>query len=98
MSLGIGDHVWSRGELIEAALAQVPPDLGRRHKKTGLTVIEGGKLRDFYGAHGVERRIMDAFLKLMTSDTTLYGVSVQNWMILVAGIFIIWTVVLVRDL
>jgi hypothetical protein len=43
MALGIADHVWSIGELIDAALAQVPPDLGRRHKKLSLTVIEGGK-------------------------------------------------------
>jgi hypothetical protein len=31
------------GELIDAAIALVPPDLGRRHKKPSLTVIEGGK-------------------------------------------------------
>jgi IS1 family transposase len=44
MSLGIADHVWSLGELIDAALAQIiPPDLGRRHKKPVLTVVEGGK-------------------------------------------------------
>jgi hypothetical protein len=44
MYLGIADHVWSLGELIDAALAQVPPDLRYRHKKPGLTVIEEGKL------------------------------------------------------
>lgn len=43
MSLGIADHVWSLDELIDAALAQVPPDLGRRHKKPMFTVIDGGK-------------------------------------------------------
>jgi len=43
MSLGITDHVWSLGELIDAALTLVPPDLGRRHKKPTLTVIDGGK-------------------------------------------------------
>jgi IS1 family transposase len=43
MSLGIADHVWSLGELIDAALAQVAPDLGRRHKKPTLSVIKGGK-------------------------------------------------------
>jgi hypothetical protein len=43
MSLGIADHVWSLGELIDAALAKVPPDLGRRRKPVILTVIEGGK-------------------------------------------------------
>src|SRR6185437_14288099 len=31
MSLGITDHVWSLGELIDAALSTAPPDLGRRH-------------------------------------------------------------------
>ena len=29
MSLGIADHVWSLGELIDATLANVPPDCGR---------------------------------------------------------------------
>lgn len=43
MSLGIADHVWSLGELIDAALAQVPPSLGRRHKKPSFQVIDGGK-------------------------------------------------------
>ena len=43
MSLGIADHVWSLGELIDAALAQVPPSLVRRHKKPTLSVIDGGK-------------------------------------------------------
>ena len=42
MSLGIADHVWSLGALIDAALAIVPDDLGRRHKKPRLTVIDGG--------------------------------------------------------
>jgi hypothetical protein len=44
MALGIADHVSSLGELIDAALAQVPPELGRRHKKPDLTVIDGGKI------------------------------------------------------
>jgi len=43
MAIGIADHVWSIGELIDVALAQVPPALGRRHKKPNLTVIDGGK-------------------------------------------------------
>lgn len=43
MSLGITDHVWSLGELIDAALAIVPDDLGRRRKPVTLTVIDGGK-------------------------------------------------------
>ncbi len=33
MALGIADHVWSIGELIDAALTQVEPHIGRRHKK-----------------------------------------------------------------
>jgi hypothetical protein len=44
MSLGITDHVWSIGELIDSALAQVPPSLGRRHTKPNLSVIDGGKI------------------------------------------------------
>jgi IS1 family transposase len=43
VSIGITDHAWSIGELIDAALAQVSPDLGRRRKKPTLTVVEGGK-------------------------------------------------------
>jgi IS1 family transposase len=43
MSLGIADHVWSIGELIDAALANVPDDLGRRRKPVSLRVIDGGK-------------------------------------------------------
>jgi IS1 family transposase len=46
MAIGIADHVWSIGELIDAALAQVPDDLGRRRKPVKLTVIEGGKTKD----------------------------------------------------
>ena len=44
MAIGIADHVWSIGELIDTALAQVSPDLGRRHKKPLLRVIEGDKI------------------------------------------------------
>lgn len=43
MAIGIADHVWSIGELIDAALSQVPDDLGRRRKPVKLTVIDGGK-------------------------------------------------------
>jgi IS1 family transposase len=43
MALGLTDHVWTIGELIEKALANVPADLGRRRKPVKLTVIEGGK-------------------------------------------------------
>jgi hypothetical protein len=44
MVLGIADHVWSLSEFIDAALAQVPPDLSRRHKKPTFSVIDGGKI------------------------------------------------------
>lgn len=40
---GMTDHVWSVGELIDAALAITPDDVGRRRKPVNLTVIEGGR-------------------------------------------------------
>jgi hypothetical protein len=43
MAIGIADHAWSIGELIDAALSQVPDDLGRRRKPVKLTVIDGGR-------------------------------------------------------
>jgi hypothetical protein len=46
--LGIADHVWSLSELIDAALAQVPPDLGRLYKKPTLSVIDGGKKYEIF--------------------------------------------------
>lgn len=42
MALGLTDHVWTIGELIEKALANVPDTLGRRRKPAMLTVIDGG--------------------------------------------------------
>ena len=44
MALGLTDHVWSIGELIEKALANVPDTLGRRREPVSLTVIDGGKV------------------------------------------------------
>ena len=41
---------------------------------------------------------MDAFLSFMADDTTLYGVTVHNWLIALVGVVIIWVAVLVRDL
>ena len=41
---------------------------------------------------------MDAFLKLMTADTAIFGVSIHNWMLAFAGVVILWTAVIVRDL
>jgi IS1 family transposase len=40
MALGITDHIWTIGELIEAALANAPID---RHRKRRFKVIEGGR-------------------------------------------------------
>ena len=41
---------------------------------------------------------MDAFLKLMMADTTIVGIGIQNWMLAFAGVVVIWTAVIVRDL
>ena len=41
---------------------------------------------------------MDAFLTLMTADTTIFGVNIHNWMIGLAGVAVIWATVIVRDL
>jgi hypothetical protein len=35
MAPGIADHVWSIGELVEAALASAPEGAGRRHQRPG---------------------------------------------------------------
>jgi hypothetical protein len=43
VALGITDRVWSIGDLIDAALAITPDDVGRRRKPAKLTVIEGGR-------------------------------------------------------
>jgi hypothetical protein len=41
---------------------------------------------------------MDAFLRFMTSDTTLFGFNIHNWIAALAGVVVIWGVVLVKDL
>jgi hypothetical protein len=45
VSLGITDHVWSIGELIDAALATQPitPETSAPDHRKRFTVIEGGK-------------------------------------------------------
>lgn len=45
MGLGIADHAWSIGELIEAALATQPiaPETTAPHQRKRFRVIEGGK-------------------------------------------------------
>ncbi len=42
MALGIADHVWSIGELLDAATSMSGPEEGRRKAKPRLRVIEGG--------------------------------------------------------
>lgn len=41
---------------------------------------------------------MDAFLKFMTTDTTIFGINIHNWMLALAGVVVLWVAVLVRDL
>jgi hypothetical protein len=41
---------------------------------------------------------MDAFLRFMTSDTTLFGFDIHNWIVALAGFVVILVVVLVKDL
>lgn len=40
---------------------------------------------------------MDAFLNFMMADTTIFGVSIHNWMIGLAGVVVLWLTVVVRD-
>jgi hypothetical protein len=41
---------------------------------------------------------MDAFLKFLTADTTIFGVNIHNWMIGLAVVVVIWATVILRDL
>ena len=41
---------------------------------------------------------METFFKLMTGDTTIFGIVVHNWMIGLASIVMLWALVLVRDI
>ncbi len=41
---------------------------------------------------------MDAFLKFMTDDTTIFGLVIHNWILTLAGVIMLWALVLVRDL
>lgn len=41
---------------------------------------------------------MDAFLRFMTTDTTVFGMHIHNWMLGLAGVVVLWVTVLVRDL
>ena len=56
------------------------------------------KLRDFYSGQGVKVRFMDVFLNLMMADTTIVGISIQNWMLALAGVVVLWSAFIVRDL
>jgi len=38
--------------------------------------------------------VVDAFLLYLTEESTLFGMTFQHWIALVAGIFIIWIGVL----
>ena len=60
MALGNAHHAWSMGELIDAALAQMSPGLGRRHKKPRLTVIDDGVSLFFSGYKKKAARIRAA--------------------------------------
>ena len=41
---------------------------------------------------------MDRFLYFMTSDTTLFGFNIHNWIVALVGFVVIWGTVLVKDL
>lgn len=41
---------------------------------------------------------MDALFRLMTSDTTIFDVTVHNWIIAVGGLVAIVAMVLLKDL
>jgi hypothetical protein len=41
---------------------------------------------------------MNTFIHFMTSDTTLFGINIHNWIIVLVGFVVIWGVVLIRDL
>ena len=41
---------------------------------------------------------MDAFYNLLTGDITVYGVTVHNWLVALAGVVVIWGTVLLKDL
>ena len=41
---------------------------------------------------------MDAFYSLMTGDTTVFDVTVHNWLIALGGVVVLWSMVLLRDL
>lgn len=41
---------------------------------------------------------MDAFYTFMTSDTTIFGVTIHNWILTLGGVVIIWGTILVKDL
>ena len=38
---------------------------------------------------------MDAFLQFLIGEFTVYEVPIENWMLIAAGIFIIWIVSLI---
>lgn len=55
-----------------------------------LTNEIGQKATRFLLAARVQFFVMDTFLHFMTSDTTLFGISIHNWIIALAGFVVIW--------
>ncbi len=41
---------------------------------------------------------MDAFLNFMTADTTIFGVTIHNWIIALTGVVVLWVMIVVRDI
>jgi len=40
---------------------------------------------------------MDAFVKLLTADSSIFGYTVHNWILLVGAIVVLWGIVLAKD-
>ena len=61
-----------------------------------VAVIEGGnKTMRFFSGPGVQTRAMDAVLKFLVADTTIFGFDIHNWMLIIGGIVAIWALSLV---
>jgi hypothetical protein len=65
---------------------------------TRSIVSRSRNLWDFYSEQGVKVRLMDVFLKFMTADTIIFGVSIHIWILALAGVVVLWTAAIVRDL
>jgi hypothetical protein len=51
-------------------------------------------MHSFYQRGHKRTLVVDAFLLYLTEESTLFGMTFQHWIPLVAGIFIIWIGVL----